>query len=83
MGILIKNPATEAKIRELAERTGESLTAAVERAVEERLERVPVHRGRIDRKRLSELLAAFDALPVDDPRTPDEIMGYNEYGVFD
>jgi antitoxin VapB len=81
MGILIKNPATEAKIRELAERTGESLTAAVERAVEERLERMPVHRGRIDRKKLSELLAYFDSLPVEDTRTPDEIIGYDRFGV--
>jgi antitoxin VapB len=81
MGILIKNPATEAKIRELAERTGESLTAAVERAVEERLERVPAARGRIDRKKLSELLDYFDSLPVDDARTPDEIIGYDQFGV--
>jgi hypothetical protein len=30
MGVLIKNPATEAKIRRLAARTGESLTEAIE-----------------------------------------------------
>lgn len=81
MGILIKNAATEAKIRTLAERTGESLTTAVERAVEERLERVPVHKGRIDRKKLAELLDYFDSLPVDDVRTPDEIIGYDRTGV--
>jgi antitoxin VapB len=81
MGILIKNPATEAKIRELAERTGESLTTAVERAVEERLERVPATKGRIDRKKLAELLDYFDSLPVEDARTPDEIIGYDQFGV--
>ena len=37
MGVIIKNPATEAKIRKLAERTGESLTDAVDQAVGERL----------------------------------------------
>jgi hypothetical protein len=39
MGIFIRNAATERKIRTLARRTGESLTAAVEKAVDERLTR--------------------------------------------
>lgn len=81
MGILIENPATEAKIRRLARRTGESLTTAVERAVEERLARVPARRGRLARKKLGELLDYFDSLPVEDSRTPDEIIGYDRYGV--
>lgn len=37
MGILIKRPETEDKIRELADRAGESITDAVDRAVDERL----------------------------------------------
>ena len=35
----------------------------------------------MDRKKLAELLAYFDSLPVDDPRSPDEIIGYDENGV--
>ncbi len=83
MGVIIKNPATEKKIRRLAKRTGETLTQAVERAVDERLARLPAPRrkGRIDRAKLAELLAYFNSLPVDDPRSPDEIIGYNEYGA--
>jgi antitoxin VapB len=81
VGIFIKNDETVAKIRRLAEETGETLTAAVDRAVDERLERLPRRTGRIDRKKLSELLAYFDSLPVDDARTPDEIIGYDENGV--
>ena len=83
MGVFIKKPEAEAKIRELAARTGETLTEAIERAVEERLARLgPPHRkGRVDRKKLAEVLAYFDSLPVDDPRTPDEIIGYDEHGV--
>lgn len=83
MGIFIRKPEAEAKIRELAERTGESLTDAVERAVEERLLRVgpPQKKGRVDRKKLAELLAYFDSLPVDDPRSADEILEYDEYGL--
>jgi antitoxin VapB len=84
MGVFIKKPEAEAKIRELAERTGESITDAIERAVEERLQRLgpkEKKKGRIDRKKLAELLAYFDSLPVDDPRSPDEIIGYDEHGL--
>ncbi|MBS0470162.1 MAG: type II toxin-antitoxin system VapB family antitoxin [Proteobacteria bacterium] len=40
MGLNIKNAAVEAAIRELAERTGESLTDAIANAVREKLARV-------------------------------------------
>jgi len=84
MGVIIKNAKTDAKIRRLARRTGESLTEAVDRAVDERLARIgPAKRkkGRVDRKKLAELLAYFDSLPVDDPRSHEEIIGYDEHGV--
>ncbi len=81
MGVIIKNPSAEKKIRRLAKRTGETLTTAVERAVEERLARLPPRKGRVDREKLWKLLEYFDSLPIDGPRTPDEIIGYNEYGV--
>ena len=84
MGVIIKNPATEAKIRKLAERTGESLTDAIDQAVEERLERLgPARRkGRVNRKRLAELLAYFDSLPkINEHLTNEEIIGYDESGL--
>lgn len=84
MGIFIKKPDAEAKIRELAERTGESLTEAVERAVEEKLQRLgpKKKKGRIDRKKLAELLAYFDSLPkINEHLTDEEIVGYDEHGL--
>ena len=84
MGIFIKKQAAEAKIRELAARTGESLTEAIERAVEDRLAKIgPAQRkGRIDRKKLAELLAYFDSLPkINEELTDDEILGYDDSGV--
>jgi len=84
MGILVKNADTEKKIRKLARRTGETLTRAIDRAVDERLANLGPSRrkkGRVDRKKLAELLAYFDSLPVDDPRSPDEIIGYDEHGL--
>ncbi len=84
MGVIVKNAATEAKIRKLAARTGESLTEAIDHAVEERLERLgPLKRkGRVDRKRLAKLLAYFDSLPkINEHLTDEEIIGYDENGL--
>jgi antitoxin VapB len=83
MRVLIKKPEAEAKIRELAARTGETLTDAIERAVDDRLAKLgpPQRKGRVDHKKLAGLLAYFDSLPIDDPRSPDEIIGYDESGV--
>jgi len=84
MGVFIKKPEAEAKIRQLAAQTGESLTEAIERAVDERLARLgpPRRKGRVDRKKLAELLAYFDSLPkTNEDLTDDEIVGYDENGV--
>lgn len=85
MGVFIKKPEAEAKIRELAERTGESITDAIERAVDERLQRLgpkEKKKGRIDRKKLAELLAYFDSLPkINEHLTDEEIIGYDEHGL--
>lgn len=84
MGVIIKNAATEAKIRKLAARTGQSLTEAVDQAVAERLERLGPRRGkgRVDRKRLAELLAYFDSLAkINENLTDEEIIGYDDSGL--
>jgi antitoxin VapB len=84
MSVCIKNSKTEAKIRRLAKRTGRTLTATIDHAVDQELARLgPLRRkkGRVDRKRLAELLKYFDSLPLDDPRSPDEIIGYDENGL--
>ncbi len=85
MGVFIKKPEAEAKIRELAERTGESITDAIERAVEERLQRLgpaEKRKGRIDRKKLAELLTYFESLPkTNEHLTDEEIIGYDEHGL--
>jgi antitoxin VapB len=81
VSVTIKKRSVDAKIRKLAKRTGETLTAAVERAVDERVARLSPRKGRVDRGKVGKLLEYFDSLPIDDPRTPDEIIGYNKYGV--
>ncbi|WP_371349316.1 type II toxin-antitoxin system VapB family antitoxin [Ancylobacter sp. IITR112] len=82
MALSIKDPETERLARDLAARTGETITVATRRALEERLRRV----GSNARKAaLLEDLAAiqrrWNALPVLDTRSPDEIIGYDENGL--
>jgi len=82
VGISIKNERAERLARELARETGESLTAAISVALEERLQRVEGRRSAADKLALARAaLRRVDALPVLDPRTPDEILGYDEHGL--
>lgn len=64
MAILIRDPETETLIRQLADRSSESITDAVRAAVVEKLMRLPRKKGRIDRARLAEAQAAFAAAPL-------------------
>jgi antitoxin VapB len=85
MAILIKDREADQLIRTLAERTGESITDAVKQAVRERLKNIPRSESEIaERKRkLDALIARGRELTIVDDRTPDEIIGYNEWGHFD
>lgn len=82
MALSIKDPEADRLARELAARTGETLTEAIVVALRERLAR---ETGRTRAIPLSEELSAIRrrcaALPVLDTRTADEILGYNEPGL--
>jgi antitoxin VapB len=81
MAISIKDPETDRLARALAAATGESLTHAIRKALQERLERES-RRGRkgaaAEIRRIQERVAL---LPVLDKRSPDRILGYNSHGV--
>lgn len=82
MPISIKSIETERLAREVAAKTGESLTGAIQRALEERLARLTQQRrSQVLRNHLDEILQRVDRLPVLDSRTPDEILGYDEHGL--
>lgn len=82
MALSIKHPEADRLAREVARRTGTSLTEAVLTALREKLAREP---GRTRKPRLSDELAAIRhrcaQLPVLDARSPDEILGYDEHGA--
>jgi antitoxin VapB len=82
MALSIKNDLTERLARQLARVTGESMTEAIQKALEERLDRLKQQgRSQILFNQLEEILHRVDELPVLDSRTVDEILGYDEHGL--
>jgi antitoxin VapB len=82
MAINIKSMEAERLAREIAAKTGESLTTAIQKALEERLNRLRnQRRSQILAIQLEEILRRVDQLPVLDPRSADEILGYDEHGL--
>ena len=82
MPLNIKDPVTEKVVRDLAALTGETVTTAVHRAAEERLQRVRQrHGGRSLAAEILEIGEHCAALPDLDTRPADEILGYDEHGL--
>jgi antitoxin VapB len=82
MALSIKDPETERLARDLARRTGESITVATRTALEERLRRVAGARRRaILLDDLAAIRRRCAALPVLDPRPADVIVGYDADGL--
>jgi antitoxin VapB len=82
MPLSIKNDLTEQLARRIASETGESITEAIQRSLEERLARLNERRRRATLTRqLEEILRRIDDLPTIDSRSPDQILGYDEHGL--
>lgn len=85
MALSLKDPETDRLAREVARLTGESLTSAVRTALAERLQREKLRRGRPQRPladELNEIALHCAALPELDARSADEIIGYDENGIW-
>jgi antitoxin VapB len=82
MALSVKDAEADRLAREVAARTGETLTQAIVVSLRERLARL---RGRGRRRPLREELRDIGrrcaALPTLDARTEDEILGYDERGL--
>jgi antitoxin VapB len=82
MALNIKSPRTEQLVRELAKRTGLSITEAVHQAAAEKLQAIEA--DKVARKAaLRAFIERARTIPNLGPRTDDEILGYNERGTFD
>ena len=83
MALSLKDQETDSLARQVASLTGESLTEAVRGALRLRLRHEQLKRGERpwDEGKIDALIERYNALPVFDDRTDDEILGYDENGL--
>jgi antitoxin VapB len=82
MALNLRNPEVERLAASLARLTGETKTEAVRAALADRLERLQRERaGRSLADELDEIALTCAALPVQDDRPADEILGYDPAGL--
>jgi antitoxin VapB len=82
MALNIKNAEAEKLVRELARQTGESVTEAIRKAVEDRLHRLRAQRvARSFADDVQDILRRVDALPTLDTRSEEQILDYDDLGM--
>lgn len=81
MALNIKSPETERLVRDLAQRTGLSITQAIHEAAAEKLRRLEEDRE-ARRRALYDIVARARNRRRLDQRTPEEILGYDDSGTF-
>jgi antitoxin VapB len=81
MSLEIRSARADSLARELARATGESVEIAVERAIEERLARIPRPLPKTRQAKIDALFDRLARMPALDGRSPDEIVGYGPDGL--
>ncbi len=82
MALSIKSIQAERLVRDIAAKTGESLTGAILTALQERLDRLRnQRRTQVLTSQLDDILRRVDAMPTLDTRPEDEILGYDDDGL--
>jgi len=83
MALSLKDPNVDRLAREVANLTGETLTEAIRIALAERLARERLRRAQPGglAERLLDLGRQTSALPDQDTRSVDEILGYDDVGL--
>ena len=82
MGLSIRNPRVTQLARDVARRTGENITQAIERSLQERLARLRTGKEKAARLReIRRIVRRISRLPDRDKRSPEEILGYDERGL--
>jgi len=76
--LYVKNPSAHRLAEQISKRRGITLSDAVIRALEYQIQQG----GRpLNRAKLDALCARIGALPVLDTRSPEEILGYDDFGI--
>ena len=83
MTLSIRNVNAERRARDIARRTGKSITAVIDEALAEYEIRHAVDEKAERFRRLEVLVAEIARMPLKDPRSSKEIMDdlYDEYGL--
>ncbi len=76
--LYIKNPAAHRLAEKVSKKMGVTLTEAVIRSLEDKLQDKP---RPIDWKKVDAITRKLAAMPILDSRTADEIIGYDEFGL--
>ena len=81
MALSIKDPEADRLAREVANATGETLTAAIVQSLRERLTRIRRRKARGLSEELLRIGRRCSELPVEDTRSDEEILGYDDRGL--
>jgi hypothetical protein len=84
MGVSIKSAEAERKLRRVSRLLGKSMTATVIELADGKLKEIDAKKDR-ERKlrRVDEIVRRVKALPTLSTASDDEILGYNDKGLFD
>ena len=83
MSVVIDDPEVEEMIERAAAANQQSPTEVMRRILRPLYGVAPPEVQERRREAIKKAQAAFVALPVLDTRSADEILGYNEHGLFD
>lgn len=84
MGVSIKSVEAERKLRRVSRLLGKSMTATVIELADGRLKEIDAKKDRERRlKAIEASIKRIKSLPVLSTASDDEILGYNDKGLFD
>lgn len=82
MPLSIHNPKAEKLARDLAAKSGETITQAIINALEERLIRMEGKKEPMNLAgEIMKIVEGCSRIPDKDPRTAEQILNYNQKGV--
>ena len=84
MGVSIKSAEAERKLRRVSRLLGKSMTATGIELADGKLKEIDAKKDRERRlRKVDEIVRRVKALPVLSTASEDEILGYNDKGIFD
>lgn len=84
MGVSIKSAEAERKLRRVSRLLGKSMTATVIELADGKLKELDAKKDREKRlRKVDEIVRRIKTLPVLSTASEDEILGYNDKGLFD